>query len=53
MKTGETVLSVGMLPKGAGYKTYFQTGVISTKLRGEVPTYLVTGGAGGSGIAGL
>ena len=45
VKTGETVLSVGMLPKGAGYKTYFQTGVISTKLRGEVPTYLVTGGA--------
>jgi serine protease Do len=45
LKPGETVLSVGMLPKGAGYKTYFQSGAISTKLRGEIPTYLVTSGA--------
>ncbi len=44
LKTGETVLSVGMLPKSAGYKTYFESGAISTKLRGEVPTYLVTDG---------
>jgi serine protease Do len=45
LKTGQTVLSVGMLAKGAGYKTFFQEGVISTKLRGEVPTFLVTSGA--------
>src|SRR2546423_2182327 len=43
--TGERVMSVGMLPKSAGYKTYFQSGLISTKLRGEVPTFLVTSGA--------
>src|SRR5262249_52687997 len=42
---GERVMSVGMLPKNAGYKTYFQSGLISTKLRGEVPTFLVTSGA--------
>jgi serine protease Do len=45
IKSGDPVISVGMLPKGAGYKSYFQTGVVSTKLRGEVPAYLVTGGA--------
>jgi serine protease Do len=45
VKTGQTVLSVGMLPKSAGYKTFFQSGTISTKLRGEVPTFLVTSGA--------
>jgi len=44
-KTGQTVLSVGMLAKSAGYKTFFQSGVISTRLRGEVPTFLVTSGA--------
>jgi len=38
-----------LLPKSAGYKSYFQTGLISTKLRGEVPTYLVTSG----GLAGV
>src|SRR5438874_4559754 len=30
VNTGETVVSVGILPKGAGYKSYFQTGVVST-----------------------
>lgn len=45
LATGERVMSVGMLPKNAGYKTYFQSGLISTKLRGEVPTFLVTSGA--------
>lgn len=45
IKVGEPVISIGMLPKNAGYKTYFQTGLVSTRLRGEVPSYLVTGGA--------
>jgi serine protease Do len=45
IKTGETVLSVGLLPKSAGYKSYFQSGVVSTKLRGEIPVYLVTNGS--------
>ena len=45
IKPGQTVLSVGLLPKDAGYKSYFQTGLVSTKLRGEVPMWLVTSGA--------
>jgi serine protease Do len=42
---GETVMSVGLLPKSGGYKSYFQQAIVSTKLRGEVPMYLVTTGA--------
>lgn len=41
---GEPILSVGMLPKGANYKTYFVEGTVSALLRGEIPQVLVTGG---------
>lgn len=41
---GEPILSVGMLPKGANYKTYFVEGAVSAMLRGEIPQVLVTGG---------
>jgi serine protease Do len=43
-KIGEPILSVGMLPKSANYKTYFVEGAVSALLRGEVPQVLVTGG---------
>ncbi|HSZ54933.1 MAG TPA: PDZ domain-containing protein [Tepidisphaeraceae bacterium] len=41
---GDPVYSVGMLPKGANYKTYFTEAVVSATLRGEIPQVLVTGG---------
>ena len=41
---GDPILSVGMLPKGAAYKSYFVEGAVSATLRGEVPQVLVTGG---------
>jgi len=44
VKIGDTVLSVGMLPKSANYKTYFTESTVSATLRGEVPQVLVTGG---------
>lgn len=40
----DPILSVGMLPKGANYKTYFVEGAVSALLRGEIPQILVTGG---------
>jgi len=46
------VASIGMLPKDAGYGTYFQQGIIGAKLRGEQPAWLVTdGGVGAIGAA--
>lgn len=44
LEIGDPVLSVGMLPKGANYKTYLVEGAVSAKLRGEIPQVLVTGG---------
>jgi len=41
---GEPILSIGMLPKNANYKTYFVEGAVSATLRGEMPQVLVTGG---------
>jgi len=41
---GDTVLSVGMLPKAANYKTYFTESAVSARLRGEIPQVLVTAG---------
>ena len=44
VKIGDPIVSVGMLPKGANYKSYFVEGAVSATLRGEVPQVLVTGG---------
>jgi serine protease Do len=44
VKIGQTVLSIGMLPKSANYKTYFAEGEVSALLRGEIAQVLVTGG---------
>lgn len=50
VKVGERVLSVGMLPKSAGYKTYFVGGTVSTLLRGPTPQVLVDGVAANGSI---
>ena len=44
VNVGDTVFSIGMLPKGANYKTYFTEAAVSATLRGETPQVLVTGG---------
>ncbi|HZZ43840.1 MAG TPA: PDZ domain-containing protein [Tepidisphaeraceae bacterium] len=46
---GQPVYSIGILPKGAGYRSYFMEGAVSAKLRGEVHMVLVTNG----GLCGL
>jgi len=43
-KVGQSVFSVGMLPKNANYKTYFVEGQVGATLRGETPQVLVMGG---------
>src|SRR4051812_44243375 len=40
---GDPVLSVGVLPKDAGYKTYLMSATVAAQLRGPVPQVLVTG----------
>jgi serine protease Do len=46
---GDELLSVGLLPKEAGYRTYLMQASASAKLRGEVPHVLVSGGLGAVG----
>lgn len=47
---GDPILSVGILPKDAGYKTYLMSSSVAATLRGPVPQVLVTGeGLGGVG----
>lgn len=41
---GEHVLSVGLMPKSAGYRPYVNAGIVAARLRGEVPAWMVTGG---------
>jgi S1-C subfamily serine protease len=41
---GDPVLSVGLLPETAGYKSYFMESFVSSTLRGEMPMVLVGGG---------
>lgn len=40
---GQTVYSVGLLPKAAGYKSYIYTTTVAANLRGESPSVLVSG----------
>ena len=44
VKIGQPVLSIGLLPKDANYKTYFVEGQVSATLRGDTPQVLVMGG---------
>lgn len=46
---GQPVVSVGLLPKVAGYKSYLAESVVSAHLRGDVPTVLVSGGMAAMG----
>ena len=46
---GETVYSVGLLPKSAAYKSYLLKSSISAHLRGEVPQELVDTGLAAAG----
>ncbi len=41
---GQSVISIGILPKAAGYRTYFTSPRISTILRGEFRQVLCVGG---------
>jgi serine protease Do len=46
---GESILSVGLLPKDAGYKSYLTSATVSALLRGPVPQIMVSG----EGVAGV
>jgi serine protease Do len=46
---GDAIVSVGLLPKNAAYKSYLTRGTVAANLRGEVPQVLVVGG----GLAGM
>jgi S1-C subfamily serine protease len=48
-ETGDPLYSVGILPKGAGYKASVTTAIMSTALRGPVPQALVDGELAGVG----
>jgi serine protease Do len=43
-QVGEPVVSVGLLPKDAGYKSYLMQSDIAAQLRGEVPQVMTSGG---------
>ena len=43
VRVGQPVLSVGLLPETAGFKTYFMESTISATLRGPVPQVMVSG----------
>lgn len=42
-EVGETVYSVGMLPRAGGYKTYLATGTVSAHIQEAVPAVLTLG----------
>jgi len=42
-QVGDYVYSVGLMPKDAGYKSYFMSGIVATTLRGELPQIVVSG----------
>src|SRR4051812_25008278 len=44
LKIGDPVLSVGLMPKNAGYRSYLAEGVVAASLRGEIKHTVVTGG---------
>lgn len=42
VKVGEEIISVGLLPKDAGYKSYYAQSIVSANLRGPVPMVMVS-----------
>ncbi|HEY1683173.1 MAG TPA: trypsin-like peptidase domain-containing protein [Tepidisphaeraceae bacterium] len=51
MHVGDTVYSVGLLPKQAGYRPYLTAGVISGELHRQVPMFMVASGLASGGSA--
>jgi serine protease Do len=49
VNVGDPLLSVGLLPEAASYKTYLMQSDVSVTLRGEIPQVLVDGGLAGLG----
>lgn len=49
VKVGEPLMSVGLLPEMAAYKTYYMQTQVSAELRGETPQVLTTSGLTGVG----
>ncbi len=43
LSVGEPVISIGLLPKDAGYRSYLVTATVAAMLRGPVPQVLVSG----------
>src|SRR5579862_7074196 len=46
---GETVYSIALMPRSSGYRVNVTQSMISTRLRGPIPQYLVDGALAGSG----
>ena len=44
VKVGDPIMSIGLLPENASYKTYLMESAVAVTLRGEIPQVLVTGG---------
>jgi serine protease Do len=44
LSVGQHVLSIGLMPKTAGYRSYLAEATIASRLRGEMKQFLVTGG---------
>ena len=44
VQVGDRIVSVGMLPQAAAYKTYLMESQVAAQLRGDVPQVLVQGG---------
>jgi len=49
LQIGQTLYSVGLLPKNSGYKAHVTTVRVSARLRGPVPQILVDGNLAGTG----
>ena len=44
-KIGEPVVSIGLMSREAGYRSYLSSAIVGAHSRGETPTVLATGGA--------
>lgn len=42
VKVGDPIVSIGLLPKDAGYKSYYCESIVSAVLRGPVPNVMVS-----------
>lgn len=49
LNVGDPVYSIGILPKSAGYKPYYESATVGANLRGEIPQVMVGGGLCGVG----